>query len=122
MPPAVLGLCLQTLIRIGWSFGAETKFHALFGGVQPRALAAAGAAANKQASRPVHKTTALPKRFMSARDKTVTTAPSLRRVLGHPVAARSAPKRLVIIARPDGEATHFARPVKPLHWLILIPG
>ncbi len=76
MPPAVLGLCLQTWMRMGCSFGAETKCHAVFGGVQPAALAAAGAAANKQASTPVHKTRAPPKRFMSARDKTVTTAPS----------------------------------------------
>lgn len=78
MPPAVLGLCLHTWMCMGCRFGADTKFHAVLGGVQPRALAAAGAAASKQASTPVHTRRAPPKRFTSARVKTVTTAPSLR--------------------------------------------
>src|SRR5436305_15098003 len=91
MPPAVLGLCLHTWICIGCSFGAETKFHAVLGGVQPRALAAAGAAANTHASTPMHARTAPPKRFTSARVKTVTVAPSLRRVLGHSARLHGAP-------------------------------
>src|SRR5690348_18240574 len=91
MPPEVLGLCLHTWLCMGCSFGAETKCQAVLGGLQRLALAAAGTVASKQASTPPHTRTAPPKRFTSARVKTVTVAPSLLRVLGHSARLHVAP-------------------------------